>query len=191
MSQKYAAYDNSGNITGFYDSDINPSIPAQSIAITDTQWQNCIDNPGKYMVNTAAKALINTPPPSAAQQLSDAKSAKSASISASCKSQIYQGFSSSALGSAYHYPAEDRDQVNLNGCVTQSYYPGNPAGWTISFYCQDASGLWAKRPHTAAQIQAVGNDAINAIQSALNKNDSLQQQIQAVTTVDAVNAIVW
>lgn len=193
MGQKFAAYDNSGNIVAYYDDEINPAsqISVQSIEITDEQWQASIDSPGAYMVDVTGKAIINTPAPSVAQALTAVRTAKSAEISAACKAAIYAGFTSNALGAAYHYPAEDRDQMNLTACVTQSYNPALPTGWAISFYCSDASGAWEKRPHTAVQIQQVGTDGINAIQSALNKNDSLQQQIAAATTVDAVNAIVW
>lgn len=144
-----------------------------------------------YLANEAAyqaayQARINAP-----VSLDDYKKSQSIKIQNACKEQIFNGFQSSALGSVYTYPANDRDQVNLNGAVTQSYYAGNPGDWTISFYCADTSGAWLKRPHTAAQIQQVGADAINAIQTALNKNDALQQMIQSAATIEAVTAIEW
>lgn len=152
-----------------------------------TPWadgEHYLANKANYQ--SAYQARINAP-----VTLDDYKKAQSVKIQQACQNQIYAGFTSSALGSAYTYPAKAQDQTNLNGCVTQSYYPGNPSGWSINFSCCDANGVWAKRPHTAAQIQEVGNDAVNAIQAALNKNDQLQQQIQAATTIDGVNAITW
>lgn len=47
---KYAAFDESGNIVGFYDDGINKSIPTNSIEITEEQWLECVQYYGKYKV---------------------------------------------------------------------------------------------------------------------------------------------
>jgi hypothetical protein len=65
MSQKYAIADESGNINGFYDSEINrASIPSGAIQITDAQWQDCLANPGKWIIQAGALvASPDWPPP--------------------------------------------------------------------------------------------------------------------------------
>lgn len=62
---KYAAFDETGKITGFYSDDIHQPehIPEQSIPIVDDQWMECINNQGKYMVDTQEKVLKIAPPP--------------------------------------------------------------------------------------------------------------------------------
>ncbi|MGF6664837.1 hypothetical protein QF000_006505 [Paraburkholderia atlantica] len=52
MSQKFAAYNAQGAITGFYD-DIDSPVPqgTTAIEITDLQWQTCLGNPGYTVVN--------------------------------------------------------------------------------------------------------------------------------------------
>ncbi|MEW9586350.1 hypothetical protein ABQJ48_33510 [Paraburkholderia sp. DGU8] len=45
--------------------------------------------------------------------------------------------------------------------------------------------------HTAAQIQQVGMDGKAAILACLTKNQQLGTQIDAATTVEAVQAITW
>lgn len=47
---KYAQYDENGNIIGFYDDRIHSEVPPNSISITDIQWRDCINNPGKWIV---------------------------------------------------------------------------------------------------------------------------------------------
>ena len=46
--------------------------------------------------------------------LSEAQAAQAALVSAACQAAIYAGFSSSALGATYHYPAGLLDQQNLS-----------------------------------------------------------------------------
>lgn len=197
MSQKYAAYDKNGAIIGFYADDLHgvDQIPAQSIQITDAEWQACLAKPG-YTVDVKNGVLMEPAAPALPDQLAAVKAAKSAELAGACQAEIYAGFDSAALGEVHHYPAGQTDQLNLNACVTQSYFPGNSADWTIGFWCADAAGVWEKRPHTAQQIQQAGNDGVNTIQAALNKNDSLQRQlagIQATDTacLDSVASIKW
>ena len=122
--------------------------------------------------------------------LSDAKAAQSNLINMACRAEIYAGFDSSALGSLHHYPAKAQDQSNLVASVTDSLLPSNPADWTTPFWCESA-GAWDYVPHTAAQIQQAGADGKSAILSALGKNEMLQRQIQAATTIEQVQGVVW
>lgn len=113
--------------------------------------------------------------------LKDAKAAKIAELSAECATRITAGFESSALGAAHHYPANNTDQRNLASSVLASLIPDLPVGWTTPFWCADAAGDWAMRPHTAAQIQQVGQDGKAAILALMTKNEALAQQVNAVT----------
>jgi hypothetical protein len=68
MGQRYAAYDDQGNITGFYDS-VDSPVPdgIVAVAITFDQFLTFIDNPGWTYVNGVW--LPPPPPPLTAQQL--------------------------------------------------------------------------------------------------------------------------
>jgi hypothetical protein len=123
--------------------------------------------------------------------LTNAQVLQAAAVSSACQASIYAGFTSSALGGPYHYPCDDQDQTNLNGCVLASTLPIIPADWTTKFWCADASGGWDMRSHTAAQIQQVGLDGLSAKETAVQKNKDLAAQIVAATTLEAVQAIAW
>lgn len=123
--------------------------------------------------------------------LDDLKHAKHLELNAACQSQIYSGYESAALGAPHHYPANDKDQSNMIASVTSSLYPGLPAEWVTPFWCADGSGVWAYRPHTAAQIQQAGADGKAAILAALSKNAVLQARVAAATTIDELNAVEW
>jgi hypothetical protein len=67
MIQYYADSDVNGNIIGFYNDDIwdVTKIPITAIEITEEQWQDCIANQGKYIVQAGALELA--PPPTQAE----------------------------------------------------------------------------------------------------------------------------
>jgi hypothetical protein len=190
MGQKFAAFDEKGTITAFYDSVDSPVPEGQGnvIAITDEQWQSCISGAGFTVVNGA---LVAPAPPSAAQLLQAAKDRQTAVLSTSCRDAILSGFQSSALGAPHTYPSQMTDQQNLSASVLASLLPGLQAGWTTPFWCADANGNWTYADHTAAQIQQVGQDAKNAIISALRKKAQLAAAVGAAKTVAAVQAITW
>jgi hypothetical protein len=129
--------------------------------------------------------------PDNAADVSTAKASQTAIVSAACQDAIVAGFTSSALGAAHTYPAKPTDQQNLNASVVASILPGVAADWTTPFWCADSAGAWAYVMHTAAQIQQVGTDGKAAILACLTKNQQLAAQIDAATTVEAVQAIVW
>lgn len=134
--------------------------------------------------------------PANAQEISEyelclAQKSRSITIATACKSTIYAGFDSIALGTLHHYPAQDTDQSNLSASVLSSLLPGVDGAWMTPFWCRDAAGLWDFRMHTAVQIQQVGKDAKTTILMAMAKNKALQDQIAAATSVDSVNAVAW
>jgi hypothetical protein len=126
-----------------------------------------------------------------------AQATQTATVSAACQAAIYAGFTSSALGSPYTYPAKVTDQQNLTASVLASLLPGIAADWTTPFWCatQPTDGtdpVWAYITHTGTQIQQVGSDAKAAILACLTKNAELAGQIAATTTsVADIQAITW
>ena len=132
----------------------------------------------------------------AAKRLGDVVASKLAALDIGCKAAIYAGFSSSALGAKYIYPAKDTDQSNLQASVLASMYSNLPTDWTTPFWCADESGAWAMRPHTAAQIQQVGIDGKSAIIGAIQRKAELQAALMAVDlqapdAAEQLEAITW
>lgn len=127
------------------------------------------------------------PPPS----ISKVKTSKSLEIKAKCQEVIFEGFTSSALGTPHNYPCDDKDQANLAASVLSSLYPGNPTDWTTMFLCQDEDGVWQFRNHNISQIQKVGIDAKDFIMSVRLKNEGLQNMISSALTVEEVSEITW
>lgn len=114
-------------------------------------------------------------------------------IDAACAAAIVSGFGCDALvsGTAYTYPSKITDQSNLSASVLASVLPGIPEGWTTDFWCADPAGVWALRPHNAAQIQRVGMAVQEGILALIQKKAELEAQIDAATTMAAVQAVVW
>lgn len=190
MGQKFAAYDAQGNIIAYYDSEDSP-VPAgvaNTVVISDEQWQTCISTPGYKVVSGA---LAPPPVPTAAQLLAQARAAQIASVTSACQTAILAGFASLALGAAHTYPAQITDQQNLSASVLASLLPALPTGWTTPFWCADASGNWSYASHTADQIQQVGRDGKAAIIAAIQKKAAIVAQINAATTIATVQAITW
>lgn len=116
---------------------------------------------------------------------------KAAAISSRCNDAILAGFASSALGQPHSYPTKPNDQANLTGSVVRSFYPNVDADWRTPFWCADTKGAWEFRPHTAAQIQRVGEDAVTARLTCMSINEQLQAQIiDAETSADLAD-INW
>ena len=179
----------------FYPETITYSaLPDDLITVSDDDYQAAIDaraGGATLAVQDGALVIVPAPAPSAAALLAKAQSVQAAAVRAACSAQISGGFQSSALGAVHTYPSSQTDQANMTGAVTASIMAGSAAGWTINFWCADASGNWAFVPHTAAQIQGVYADGITALQTLQARNLALQTQITEATTVDAVQAIVW
>ena len=61
---KYANYDEStGLILGFYEDEIHPDIPLPKAALTEAEWQDCIDNSGfRKIENGTVIEYVPSPP---------------------------------------------------------------------------------------------------------------------------------
>jgi hypothetical protein len=123
--------------------------------------------------------------------LEKAKDNRAALIDSACETQILSGFESDALGQPHHYPTKLVDQQNLSASVLASLLPDLDADWTTPFWCADTNGVWEFRPHTAVQIQQVGQDVKTGITTAQAKNEQLQGAIAAAESVAELEAITW
>lgn len=153
--------------------------------------------PGNLVFTSALGEVLNVPKglspyspaaPTVAQQIAAAKAAQIALLNGACQRQIIAGFSSSALGTARTYPSADADQRNLLSAVTASQ--GQAAAWATPIWCANA-GTWSFASHTAAQVQQVNADWLAFRVAAQQKYANLIAQVNAATTVAAVQAITW
>lgn len=123
-------------------------------------------------------------------ELAAQRERKAADMSKACNEAILAGFTSSALGAVYSYPSKMEDQANLTGSVVRSMYASNAPDWVTPFWCADATGDWQYRPHTVAQIQHVGDDAVAARLACMAINEKLAKQIMAADA-DELKTIAW
>lgn len=126
--------------------------------------------------------------------IANRKRDKLSALSAECQAEIYAGFTSTALGAEYIYPAADIDQQNLTASVLDSVLPNTDANWTTYFLCADSNGVWQMREHSAAQIQQVGRDGKSAILAARVRYQALAAQVDALPEAAAqsdFDAISW
>lgn len=178
---------------GFYDTAINgDNIPADAVDITADQHQALLSAQSNGKVITAdANGNPIAVDPASLLTLAQAQAAQIVAVTNACQAAIFGGFTSSALGAPHIYPAQIIDQQNLSASVLASMMPGVSADWTTPFWCEDSSGNWSYALHTAAQIQAVGQDGKAAIIASIQKKAGLVAKIEAATTIAAVQAITW
>jgi hypothetical protein len=87
------------------------------------------------------------------------------------------------LGGLHHYGGKATDQINLIGAVS--------TGLDLPFPCADENDVWARRLHTAAQLQQVLNIGAAHKQEILVALDDVRDQVAAAVDHDSVDAIVW
>ncbi|MEQ0775886.1 hypothetical protein ABLT15_26630 [Paraburkholderia tropica] len=182
MGQKYAAYDASGTLAGFYDSVDSPVPDGVSVVeITDAEWLTAIQT-GAIGYTVVGGALTPPAAKTDAELLADAQATQKSTLYASCAAAIVDGFTSDALGTSHNYPSAVTDQQNQNSVANST------AGGLL--WCETGD-VWSFSQHTQAQAQTVVSDFavwLNACQSQLV---TLSASVAAATTVAAVQAIVW
>lgn len=150
-----------GEVAGFDDP---MQAPTGAVAITAEQF--------------AAAALTRV------LTLAQAQSDRTTALYGDCQSAITGGFSSSALGSAYTYPATSTDQSNQQAVAACS------TGGLL--YCADSTGAWALVQHTQAQAQQVVSDFVKWLNTCQQKLAELTKQVNAPdATVATVQAVTW
>ncbi|PBP63372.1 hypothetical protein CCL21_27600 [Pseudomonas syringae] len=134
--------------------------------------------------------LLSSTMPVVPVNLDQVKASKLVEISSACAAAIVGGFMSSALGEPHTYPSQATDQSNLMAAVLSSL--SAPAeSWETPVWCVDAKGAGAYRMHTAAQVQAVGNDSLNARNVALTRKAALEERIRQAVIVEQVQSSSW
>src|SRR5271163_2202594 len=121
------------------------------------------------------------PTPTPAQLLAAEQVSQSSIVKTSCANAITTTFTSSALGSGFNYDCAPLDQVNIS-------YVSVHGG---SLWCQVGANPWTFTTHTTIQGLQVQSDMTAHIQAQQAIYAGLLTQINAATTVAAVQAIVW
>ena len=114
--------------------------------------------------------------------LAESQSSQIAALRTACANAITGGFSSSALGSLYNYPSDPLSQSNMNTVA------GSPSGGSL--WCE-SGGVWAMKAHTQAQAQAVLASFVAWLNACQTQLATLTGEVNAATTVSAVQAVVW
>lgn len=171
MTIYYLIVDENGNTTGGGISNTN-TIPFGRVACTQEQSEN----PQNWDVINGAVVPIP-------HLLTNAKSVQSVALSNACATLITSGFTSSALGSAYTYASTEVDQRN----IVQSAQ--STKGGLLA--CQNATGVWARQPHTQAQAQQVLDDFVKFRDLSRENLGALQTQVAICVTLASVQAVLW
>lgn len=181
----FADSDTSGNITGYFSDEFHYAngIPPTAIQITDAQWQDSVNNPGKYIVQNGAFVLA--PPLTAAQQFANAKQQRLAYLATCRDNAIFATFTSSCTGTLYTYTADDRARLRYERCArkaaTDTTYTGD------SIYTHEAGFV----AHTGPQLIQLCEDGAAHEKSEWSRYQTDATNVQNATTVDAVNAVAW
>jgi hypothetical protein len=115
--------------------------------------------------------------------LAEYKAVHIAHLEIQAGNNITAGFNCAALGGLHHYGGKATDQINLIGAVS--------TGLDLPFPCADENDVWARRLHTAAQLQQVLNIGAAHKQEILVALDDVRDQVAAAVDHDSVDAIVW
>lgn len=114
---------------------------------------------------------------------------KAEEIKSACGLAIVAGISSNVLGALHSYPTDQVNQLNINGLVTESLLAS--AGDDYKFWCADQDGIWARRSHTKAQIQALGLEISQHVKTQQSHYEQRLSILQNATTKAEVEEIMW
>lgn len=185
MSQKFAAYDSSGTITAYYDSEVSP-VPTgvNAIKISAAEWQECITTQG-YTVSNGA--LVAPTAPSADDLLEAAQSSQIASLTYAYQSATQQPVSfSTSAGVSKTFQADSNSQsvlllattgYNLQGATPDGFYWVASDNSKVPFVLDDLKGLYGV-------MLSQGNAAFQKLQD-------LKASVRSAKTVSAVQEVVW
>lgn len=173
----------------------NP-MAASALGFQAVTYSNARPDDGWYVVTENRSGAIITYT-GAPKDIATLRAKQKGVNSAACRSAIYGGFSSAALGSPHYYPTLDKDQTNMIGAYSASLAPGLPVDWTVPFWCTPDVTLatgWDFRLHTAAQIQQAFQDGVTAKVALLTRNATFAAHLDALApsaSVADVQAIKW
>ncbi len=151
-------------------------------AVMSSEEQAAYDNPQAYLYQSGSfVANPNWP----AQQLAQAKSAQIALIEAGYQATLNAGFTSSANGTAAVYGYQQSDVQHMNMIASASAL--GVETWPINY--ADKAGQIVQL--TQAQFASLVTTASQFNWAQINQLRSLVGQVEAATTVSAVQAVVW
>ncbi|MGV1757634.1 hypothetical protein ACQZ6F_17440 [Rhizobium sp. A22-96] len=181
----FVTLDPARHITGCYPDDMfsEETRLDDAIEITEEVWREWLSDQTKVL--SADGSCMDA----ATVALDDVKVAKIIALTAACAAAIVGGYESRALDSAYTYPSNVTDQMNMIGSVTASLLPGLAADWSTPFWCADVSGQWAFRLHSAAQIQMAGSDGKAHVVTCQATLEQLTAAVSQSPTAEMVEAV--
>lgn len=112
------------------------------------------------------------------------KEIKIAELDYLCNQTILAGFTCYALGEEYTYSFDTEAQINLSGMLNAI-----TAGLVEEPIYWKASGT--PLPHTFAEFKEVYTDGLKHKNENIKKYWTLKAKVEAATTDEEVNAIVW
>jgi hypothetical protein len=187
MAQYYVVYDSAGHIITRYDSDIhsdliaNPPIGLSLLEVPDqaTMLQTC--EPGWAVINGTLTA------PTAAKLLAQAQQAQIATLAMAYQAAIVQPASYTSKGGVTKtYQADPGSLSNLQNTLLGLQAAGaTPSG----FYWVAADNTQV--PFTYADLQGLAAALLAQGWAAFQKLQTLKSEVNAATTVSAVQAVVW
>ncbi len=151
-------------------------------AIMTSAEQAAYDTPQAYLYQ-GGTFVANPAWP--AQQLTQAQQTQSAALQAGCNATFNAGFVSSASGSTLTYGFTPQNQADMTELATMLSLA--VATWPVSWQLPDGTIVSL----TQAQFTQLLTDAQKFKWAQLNQLRTLQAQVQAATTVSAVQAIAW
>ena len=151
-------------------------------AVMTSAEQAAFDTPQAYLYQSGGFVANSAWP---AQQLAQAKTAQIALIEAGYQSTLNGGFTSSANGTSlvYGYAASDVQHMNMIASASAL----GVETWPINY--ADKAGQIV--PLTQAQFASLVTTASQFNWAQINQLRSLVGQVEAATTVSAVQSIVW
>lgn len=170
---------------GFY----GGSAPNDAVSITEAQHAALLaaQAAGKIIQPDANGNPIAVDP-STLLTLDQLKAAKAAQMKGACALAIVSGCASLALGATYNYPTDRDSQTNMLSHVADAQL--DPAA-SFDFWCGDASGAWALRAHSAAQIIVAWKDIRTWIKSQQSHYADKLTAVNAAADPAAVAAVQW
>ena len=187
MGQKYASYNTSGIVIGYYDSvDSPPPANATVIPITDNQWQEAISSP--YQPITVVGGVLSIP---SGPSLAQAQATQIALLKNGYRSAINAPVTfTNAAGVTSTYPSGDT--ILINGMrakdLLAEVLSAGEAAWTLGKWI-DANDV--AQTFTFADLQGLAAAMEAAVTTDWTDLVAKIAQVNAATSVSAVREIVW
>ncbi len=180
MGQKYAAYDEHGAITAFYDSVDSPVPKAvANIPVTDAEWQASLSTPGWTVVGGVMT------PPSSTQLLSTAKLLYKSQIKATYGAAVSKAITFTTEGGVTKAFDADRNSKATVGQAAQAYTLASevPTG----FYWKSVDNTDV--PFTLKDIQGLNAAMASQVWVAFQKRNTQKTAVDAAKSLSAVQAV--